>query len=65
MEEVKNDVMFNMAKVNAVMYAMEQAYIVAPLDENKAEMACMMFYALRDCLKELENSLEHSFGNAM
>ena len=61
----KNDVMFNMAKVNAMIYAMEQAYIVAPLDENKTDMACMMFYALRDCLKELESSLEHSFGSSM
>lgn len=61
-----NKSLFDIEKVNAVMYAIEATYLgieVVPEELEKADKAVHAFYALWDCIKQVQNDLEILAGD--
>lgn len=58
--------LFDIEKVNAVMYAIEATYLtieVVPEELEKADKAVCAFYALWDSIKQVQKDLENLAGD--
>lgn len=58
--------LFDIEKVNAIMYAIETTYLtieVVPEELEKADKAVNAFYALKDSIKAVQNDLETLSGD--
>ena len=54
-----NEAIFDIAKVEAIMFAFENTYLeldVAPADRARADMATNAFYALWDAIRKVSTS---------
>lgn len=61
-----NKALFDIEKVNAIMYAIESAYLtieVVPEELEKADKAVYSFYALWDCIRAVQEDLERIQGD--
>lgn len=62
-----NDAMFDIAKVDAIMYAIEKAYLdfeVEPEDREWMDRGAYMFYALWDAIQKVADDLDRLSGDA-
>lgn len=58
-----NEAIFDIAKVEAIMFAFENTYLeldVAPADRARADMATDAFYALWDAIRKVSDDLAPS-----
>lgn len=56
-----NEAIFDIAKVEAILFAFENTYLeldVAPADRARADMATDAFYALRDAIRKVSDDLD-------
>ena len=56
-----NEAIFDIAKVEAIMFAFENTYLeldVAPADRARADMATDAFYALWDAIRKVSDDLD-------
>ena len=61
-----NEAIFDIAKVEAVMFAFENTYLeldVAPADRARADMATDAFYALWDAIRKVSDDLDRLAGD--
>ena len=61
-----NEAIFDIAKVEAIMFAFENTYLeldVAPADRARADMATDAFYALRDAIRKVSDDLDRLAGD--
>ena len=55
-----NEAIFDIAKVEAIMFAFENTYLeldVAPADRARADMATDAFYALWDAIRKVSDAI--------
>ena len=57
-----NEAIFDIAKVEAIMFAFENTY-VAPADRARADMATDAFYALWDAIRKVSDDLDRLAGD--
>ena len=56
-----NEAIFDIAKVEAIMFAFENTYLeldVAPADRARADMATDAFYAIWDAIRKVSDDLD-------
>ena len=61
-----NEAIFDIAKVEAIMFAFENTYLeldVAPADRARADMATDAFYALWDAIRKVSDDLDRLAGD--
>lgn len=61
-----NEAIFDIAKVEAIMFAFENTYMeldVAPADRARADMATDAFYALWDAIRKVSDDLDRLAGD--
>lgn len=61
-----NEAIFDIAKVEAIMFAFENTYLeldVAPADRVRADMATDAFYALWDAIRKVSDDLDRLAGD--
>ena len=57
MNQNLNEVLFDVAKLDALMFAIECSYIGVPRDAETANRAAGAFYAVWDIIKKLDSDL--------
>ena len=61
-----NEAIFDIAKVEAIMFAFENTYLeldVAPADRTRADMATDAFYAIWDAIRKVSDDLDRLAGD--
>ena len=58
-----NEAIFDIAKVEAIMFAFENTYLEAPADRARADMATDAFYALWDAIRKVSDDLDRLAGD--
>lgn len=62
-----NDAIFDIAKVDALMYAIEKAYLdfeAVPEERERMDRGANMFYALWDAIQKVADDLDRLSGDA-